>query len=230
MKRPDVGKIERPAPRLAAVLGATLAVVLVTTAGCRQGLYDQAKYEPFEASALYADGTSARPLPAHTVARDHLRQNVGYFTGKDETGEFVTAFPMEVTLEVLERGQERFNIFCSPCHGLTGAGNGMIVQRGYKRPATYLEDWVLFMPVGFFVNAMTEGYGVMPSYASQVPPDDRWAIAAYIKVLQAARNVPVSELTPDQQEVLAQIPATTGAPNEARTEASNAAPTEEPLP
>lgn len=226
MKTPDVGTAERSAARLAAVLGAVLAVVLVTTTGCRQGLYDQAKYEPFEASALYADGTSARPLPAHTVAREHLRDDVGYFTGKDATGEFVTAFPMAVTLEVLERGQERFNIFCSPCHGLTGAGNGMIVQRGYKRPATYLEDWVLFMPVGFFVNAMTEGYGVMPSYASQVPPADRWAIAAYIKVLQAARNVPYTELTPDQQEVLAQIPAATGA----RNEASNEARTQEPLP
>lgn len=178
------------------VLTVLLALPLVLLAGCRQGLYDQAKYEPYEASAQFPDGASSRPLPAHTVARGHLREDVGYYTGKDAEGQFVTAFPMEVTREVLERGRQRFGIFCSPCHGMTGVGNGMIVQRGYKRPASYLEPWVQEMPPGFFFNAMTEGYGVMPSYASQVPPQDRWAIAAWIQVLQAARGVPIPQRPP----------------------------------
>lgn len=179
------------------VLTVLLVLPLVGLSGCRQGLYDQAKYEPFEASVQFPDGAAVRPLPAHTVARGHLREDLGYHTGKGADGEFVPAFPMEVTREVLERGRQRFNIFCSPCHGKTGVGNGMIVQRGYKRPASYLEEWVQVMPPGFFVNAMVEGYGVMPSYASQVPPQDRWAIAAWIQVLQAARGVTIPERPPE---------------------------------
>lgn len=197
------------------VLTVLLVLPLVILAGCRQGLYDQAKYEPYEASVVFPDGAAARPLPAHTVARGHLREDVGYHTGKDAAGQLVPAFPMEVTREVLERGRRRFEIFCSPCHGKTGVGNGMIVQRGFKKPASYLEEWVRVMPPGFFVNAMTEGYGVMPSYASQVPPQDRWAIAAWIQVLQAARGVPIPRqppadgpvfggLTEEQQTALSQ--------------------------
>jgi mono/diheme cytochrome c family protein len=170
-----------------------MVLSLVLLSGCRQGLYNQAKYQPFEASALFPDGASVRALPAHTIARGQLREDVGYYTGKDAEGQFVKAFPMEVTREVLARGRQRFNIFCSPCHGEAGVGNGMVVQRGYKKPASYLADWVRVMPPGFFVNVMTEGYGVMPSYASQVPPQDRWPIAAWIRVLISAREVPVPE-------------------------------------
>lgn len=195
---------------------ALLALALVATTGCRQGLYDQAKYEPYEASEVYRDGTSSRTLPAHTVARGHLREDMAYFTGKNEAGEFVSTFPMEVTREVLRRGQERFTIFCTPCHGRTGEGDGMIVQRGYKAPVSYHESWVRFMPVGFYVNAIHQGYGVMPSYASQVPAADRWAIVAYIRALQASRNVPVSALTAEQRDELSKIP--TGAQSPATSQ------------
>lgn len=191
---------------------AALALALVLTTGCRQGLYDQAKYEPFEASEIFLNGASARTLPAHTVARGQLREDVAYYTGKNEAGEFVSAFPMEVTREVLRRGQERYTVFCTPCHGLTGEGDGMIVQRGYKAPVSYHESWVRFMPVGFYVNSIYQGYGVMPSYASQVPPADRWAITAYIRALQESRNVPVSGLTAEQREELSKIPTGAEAP------------------
>jgi len=184
-----------------------LAALAASASGCRQGLYNQAKYEPYEASPLFADGTSARPLPAHTIARGHLREDVGYYTGQDESGQFVASFPIEITREVLARGEQRFNIFCSPCHGRAGVGNGMVVQRGFKKPASYLEDWVMAQPPGFFVNSMTVGYGVMPSYASQVPPADRWAIAAWIRVLQTARNVPYGDLTEEQRATLDRLPA-----------------------
>jgi len=186
-----------PFPRF--LVGLLLVSLLAAVTGCRQGLYDQAKYEPFEGSPLFANGTSARPLPAHTVARGHLREDVGYFTGAIGPNEYRATFPMEVTPQVLARGEQRFNIFCSPCHGRAGVGNGMVVQRGYKRPASYMEDWVRSSPPGFFVNVMVQGYGVMPSYASQVPPEDRWAIAAWIRVLQSARDVPFGELSPEQQ-------------------------------
>lgn len=198
----------------APVLWALVLLALATT-GCRQGLYDQAKYEPYEASPLFADGTSARTLPAHTVPRGHLREDVGYYTGKDETGAFVNGFPMTVDRQLLERGEERYTIFCSVCHGASGEGDGMIVQRGYKKPTSYHEGWVRYMPIGFYVNAIYEGYGVMPSYASQVPPADRWAIAAYIRTLQTAREVPVSELAAEQQAELEMIAPDTASGPEA---------------
>lgn len=220
--RADTRRTPTLPPTLAVLL---LAACLALAAGCRQGLYDQAKYEPYEASPLFADGTSARPLPAHTIPRGHLREDLGYYTGRDEAGQFVPDFPMEITREVLARGEQRFNIFCSPCHGRTGAGNGMIVQRGFrKRPETFLQERVAGMAPGYFVNVMTEGFGVMPRYASQVPPEDRWAIAAWIRVLQAARNVPFETLAEDQRQTLDRLPVrrgeTTGEPEEPPTTAT----------
>lgn len=195
-----------------------LAGCLAFAAGCRQGLYDQAKYEPYEASPLFADGASARPLPAHTIPRGHLREDLGFYTGRDEAGQYVPAFPMEVTREVLARGEQRFNIFCSPCHGRTGAGNGMIVQRGYKRPETFLQERVAGMAPGYFVNVMSEGYGLMPRYAGQVPPEDRWAIASWIRVLQAARNVPYETLAEGERGMLERLPIRREAPTTATPE------------
>lgn len=210
--RPRLRPRVRPRARL--FVGLLLAILGVAGLGCRQGLYDQAKYEPYEANPLFANGMAARPLPAHTVARGHLREDLGYFTGATAPNEYLASFPMEITREVLERGEQRFNIFCSPCHGKTGVGNGMIVQRGYKKPASYLEDWVVNSDPGFYVNVMVQGYGVMPSYASQVPPEDRWAIAAWIRVLQSAREVPFGDLTEEQQARLLEIAVQTAAVDE----------------
>lgn len=209
MPKLEMPRVEMRAPRATSprlLVGLLLMTLPMAFTGCRQGLYDQAKYEPFERSSLFADGTSARPLPAHTVARGYLREDVGYFTGAIGPNEYRASFPMEITPQVLARGEQRFNIFCSPCHGRAGVGNGMVVQRGYKRPASYMEDWVRSSAPGFFVNVMTQGYGVMPSYASQVPPEDRWAIAAWIRVLQSSRDVPFGELSPEQQAQLLEMP------------------------
>lgn len=163
-------------------------------------MHDAPRFDPYEASALFADGTSARPLIPGTVARGHLREDRWLYEGKDESGQLVTAFPMPVTREVLERGQQRYEIYCSPCHDSLGTGNGMIVRRGFKRPASYHEERLRQMPVGYFYDVMTNGFGVMSSYAAQVPVEDRWAIAAYLRVLQAARHQKLAELPAEQQK------------------------------
>lgn len=163
-------------------------------------MHDAPRFDPYEASAIFADGTSARPLPPGTVARGHLREDVWLYQGKDEAGQLVSAFPMPVTRQVLERGQQRYEIYCSPCHDSLGTGNGMIVRRGFKRPASYHEERLRQMPVGYFYDVMTHGFGVMSSYAAQVPVEDRWAIAAYVRVLQAARNQQLAELPAQQQQ------------------------------
>jgi mono/diheme cytochrome c family protein len=183
-----------------------LALVLLAASGCRQGLYDQAKYQPYEANPMFYDGNASRPLPPHTVARGFLREDASFYTGLSGPGTFRADFPMQVDRPLLERGQARFDIFCSPCHGKTGAGDGMIVQRGYKRPPAYWDPRVQGMPVGYYVNVMTEGFGQMPSYAGQVPPRDRWAIAAYLRALQLSRGFPLDELTPEERAQLVEIP------------------------
>lgn len=155
---------------------------------------------------MFYDGNSSRPLPEHTIARGHLRANESFYTGMIGPGAFRPDVPMTVDRLVLERGQQRFGIFCSPCHGLTGAGDGMIVQRGYKRPPRLWDPRVRDMPVGYYVNVMTEGFGQMPSYAGQVPPEDRWAIASYLRALQLSQGFPVADLSPEEREELAKIP------------------------
>lgn len=168
--------------------------MLSGVAGCRQGMYDQAKKEPYEASPFFADGTSARPLPAHTVARGSLDRDAAYRLGLDAAGEPVAELPVPLDRALLERGRSRFDVYCSVCHGRTGAGDGMVVRRGFPQPPTYHQQRLREAPVGYFVNVMAAGFGRMPSYAVQVPPDDRWAIAAYVKVLQAAEGTPLDEL------------------------------------
>lgn len=169
-------------------LGATaLALALLTLAGCRQDMHNQPKYKPLRESDFYADRRSARPIVDGTVSRGDLEQDSYYYTGKIN-GQPGTEFPMPVTKEVLERGQERFNIYCSPCHSRVGDGNGMIVQRGFKRPPSYHIDRLRTSPVGHFFDVMTNGFGAMSEYKSQVSVSDRWAIAAYIRALQLSQN------------------------------------------
>ena len=187
--------------RLAALLGA--ALLLIGTAGCelRQAMYDQEKYEPLEASAFFADGMSFRSQVGGTVARGQLMLDEHFYQGKIQ-GQLAETLPVAVDRQLLERGQERFNIFCAPCHGRTGAGNGMIVQRGLKQPPSYHQERLREVPVGHFFDVMTNGFGVMYSYASRVPVADRWAIAAYIKVLQLSQNLEFDQLPAEDQRQL----------------------------
>jgi hypothetical protein len=168
-------------------------MALLLAAGCRQNMHNQHKIQPLEPSDFFTDGQGARPLPAHTVARGDLREGFTY-TGLDAANKPVNQMPFPVTREFLLRGQERYNIYCSPCHDRLGTGQGMIVRRGYKQPSSYHIPRLRSAPVGYFFNVMTEGFGVMPSYAPQVPVKDRWAIAAYIRVLQYSQNARLADL------------------------------------
>jgi cytochrome c553 len=180
-----------------AFLTLVLLVALVSS-GCRRDMFSQPSEKPLERSSFFRDNQMAsRPLPAHTVARGQLDEDEAYYSGKIGTN-LVTEFPMPVTREVLLRGQERFNIYCAPCHGRTGEGNGMIPQRGYPAPPSYHIDRLRTAPVGHLYDVITRGYGVMYSYASRVEPEDRWAIVAYIRALQLSRNAKISDV-PEQQ-------------------------------
>lgn len=180
------------------LLAASLAAsALLAAAGCRQNMHNQAKVEPYEESDFFDDGVGSRPLPANTVARGDLRADAGVYTGLGRDRQPLAAPPFPVTREVLKRGQERFDVFCSPCHSRVGDGEGMIVQRGYKRPTSFHDPRLRGSEVGYFFNVMTEGYGVMPSYAPQIPVRDRWAIAAYIRVLQYSQNARRADLAPE---------------------------------
>ncbi|HEX4129266.1 MAG TPA: cytochrome c [Pirellulales bacterium] len=171
-----------------------LALALSLLAGCHHDMQDQPRYEPLEHSALFADGRSSRPLVPGTIPRGHLEVDQAYFAGRED-GSLVDKLPVELTPALLERGQERYNIYCSPCHARTGDGNGMIVQRGYRRPPSYHTDRLRGMPVGHFFDVITRGFGMMPSYARQVPVEDRWAIVAYIRALQWSQYAVVDELS-----------------------------------
>jgi mono/diheme cytochrome c family protein len=186
-------------PKGIALAGICLVAVL---AGCRQNMHNQAKYVPLRESDFFADGTSARPLPAHTVARGFLRADGARYTGLAADGKPIAEFPLPVTREVLLRGEQRYNIFCSPCHDRAGTGRGMVVLRGYKQPPSYHIDRLRSSSVGYFYNVISEGFGVMPSYASQIPPDDRWAIVAYIRALQLSQNARLADLTPEERQKL----------------------------
>jgi cytochrome c553 len=176
-------------------------------------MHDQPRHEPLEASTLFADGRSSRPLIEGTVARGQLRDDRELYTGLDAEGQFVTNLPTPVTRELLERGQSRFNAFCSPCHGRRGDGGGMVVQRGFKQPQSFHQDRLLDTPTGYYYDVITRGFGEMSSYAAQLSPRDRWAIVAYIRALQVSRNVPVATLTEEERQQLEEMASTVpGAP------------------
>jgi len=166
-------------------------------------MYDQPKYKTLGESGFYADRRASRPLPEGTVARGWLRADPKLSEGKDGRV-LVTALPMPLTRELLLRGRERFNIFCAPCHDRTGGGRGMVVRRGYQPPPSLHIERLRDAPVGHFFDVMTNGLGAMPDYASQVPVEDRWAIAAYVKALQLSQYAPVSDVPPEKRAGLAQ--------------------------
>ena len=179
------------------VVMACMVGLLTLVVGCRQDMHDQPKYEPLEASQFFEDGRSARPLVPDTVARGHLKVDEHLYTGK--SGEVhASTFPFPVTRQVLERGKERYNIFCSPCHDRVGAGQGMVVRRGYTRPNSFHTDRLRQAPPGYFYDAIGNGFGVMPAYAAQIPVQDRWAIVAYIRALQLSQRAVLTDV-PSQE-------------------------------
>lgn len=189
--------------------GAVGLAVLAGLGGCHTDMWVQPKVKPLEASTFYSDKLSARKPVAGTVARGHLNEGAALYTGFVD-GKLVTTLPVALSRELLDRGKERFTIFCSPCHGQLGDGKGMIAERGFnlrKKPASYHTDRLRKMPIGHFFDVITNGYGVMYSYAARVDVQDRWAIAAYIRALQASQDVDPAEIPADAgaSEVKAQV-------------------------
>ena len=178
-----------------------MALGLASILGCQQKMADQPRYEPLEHSTFFNDERASRPLIEGTVARGHLRADDHLYAGK-VNGKLVDTFPFPVTRAVLARGQERFNIYCSPCHDRTGYGQGMVVRRGYRAPPSYHIDRLRQAPVGHFFEVMTNGFGVMPSYAQQVRVQDRWAIAAYIRALQLSQHAALADVPQEQRQKL----------------------------
>ncbi len=170
-----------------------IALCALVSAGCRQDMHDNPRYDPLEQSTFFPDGRSARVPPENTVARGQLRADEHLYAGK-VNGQLATTFPMPVNAPLLLRGQERYNVFCSPCHGRTGAGDGMVVRRGYRAPTSFHDERLRQAPPGYIFDVITHGFGAMPDYASQVPVADRWAIAAYMKALQLSQNATVDDV------------------------------------
>ena len=162
-------------------------------AGCRQDMHDQPKIKPYAKSDFFTDRRSARPPVDGTIARGQLREDAVLYTGR-AAGKPVEAFPFPVSAEVMARGRERFDIFCSPCHGRTGAGDGMIVRRGYRKPPTFHQDRLRQAAPGYTFDVITNGFGAMPDYAQQIPVRDRWAIVAYIKALQRSQHATLGQV------------------------------------
>jgi mono/diheme cytochrome c family protein len=177
-------------------LGA-VALTLAASAACRQDMHDQPKYIPLRPSDFFGDGRSERPLLEGTVARGHLKDDVAFYTGKGPDGKPVDAFPFPVTTEVIERGRQRFNIYCTPCHGHLGDGNGMIPQRGFRHPPTYHQDRLRKALNGYIFDVISAGFGAMPDYSAQIEPRDRWAIVAYVRALQLSQNATLADVPAD---------------------------------
>ncbi len=175
---------------------------LLLLTGCWYDMRTQAKVKPLQPSDFFLDGQASRPLAANTVAQGHLDLDSRFYQGKNEAGAPVEFFPLEITPELMQRGQERYNIFCSPCHGALGNGQGMIVQRGMKTPPSFHIPRLREAPPGYFYDVITHGFGVMYGYASRIEPQDRWAIIAYIRALQLSQNATLEDVPPDQRSQL----------------------------
>jgi len=178
-------------------------------------MQDQPRFKPLAKSDFYTDLRSARPPVEGTVARGQLHEDSYLYTGKlgNNPGDYL---PFPVTSDVLARGRERFNIYCAPCHSRTGDGNGMIVQRGFRAPPSYHTERLRKAPLGYFFDVMTNGFGAMPDYASQIPPRDRWCIVAYIRALQLSQEATMSDV-PTGQRVPSEAPVFRGDPGSGAT-------------
>jgi mono/diheme cytochrome c family protein len=176
-----------------------VALLAGTVSGCRQDMHDAPRYDPYEASNVFPGGASAQPLIDGTVARGHLNEDTLLETGKID-GQFANLYPFAITAADMDRGEQRYNIYCAPCHGRRGEGDGMVVQRGYRQAASYHTDRLRTMAVGELYDRIANGFGAMPDYRTQISVDDRWRIVAYIRALQLAHqattaDVPASELS-----------------------------------
>lgn len=182
--------ISRPSRlKLLVLLGAWL----IGGAACRQDMHNQPKYRPLRPSTLFADRSSARPLVEGTVARGTLQEDEAFFTGRMDKVP-VKELPFAVDAHVLDRGEERFNIYCAPCHDRTGGGQGMVVQRGYRQPPSFHIDRLRQADPGHFFDVITNGFGVMPDYKVQIAPRDRWMIVAYIRALQLSQHAATADI------------------------------------
>jgi len=189
------GAFARPVERSStAVSFAALLVLIALTSACRIDMHVQPRQNPLSASDFYADHRSARPPVEGTVARGQLHEDTYFYTGKigDNPG---NQMPFPVSMEVLERGRERYNIFCAPCHSRVGDGNGFVPSRGFaRRPPSFHIVRLQKAPAGYFFDVMTNGFGIMPDYASQIPAQDRWDIVAYIRALQLSQNATMADV------------------------------------
>ncbi|HSQ19146.1 MAG TPA: cytochrome c [Blastocatellia bacterium] len=232
----DIGATTRKRSQASSLLLAFVFGVSAFLAGCRQDMHDQPKYRPLrpiDQIGSINDGRSARPLVEGTVARDQLRDDVEFYTGKLRQGAqsgslpgaqaqgvsgsqasaapaqmyqgFVTEFPMPIMAADLDRGQERFNIYCSVCHGRLGDGSGMIVRRGFRKPPSFHDERLRNAPIGYFFDVETNGFGAMPDYASQIPPEDRWRVIAYIRALQLSQRGTIADVPPNDRDKLSGV-------------------------
>lgn len=181
-------------------------------ASCRQDMYNQPRTKPLRSSEFFPDGQTARPIPPHTISRDAPAELTPEFTGKNADGTLVDVLPIALDKDLLQRGRQRFEIFCAVCHDYTGSGNGMIVQRGFPQPPSFHTERLRAAPIGHFFDVITNGYGVMYPYAARVPgARDRWAIAAYVRALQLARNASLDNV-PSAARAQLHMDQTGGAP------------------
>ncbi|MFQ5637762.1 MAG: c-type cytochrome [bacterium] len=176
-------------------------ILSILLAGCRQDMHDQPRYEPLETNGFFLNNMASRPRVPGTVARGHLNLDEHFHTGKVD-GEWVRTFPFPVTEDVLKRGRQRYDIFCAPCHDKSGTGRGMIVQRGFRAPPSFHIGRLRHEPVGHFFDVISNGFGAMYDYADRVAPKDRWAIVAYIRVLQLSRNAGIEDVPEEFRQQL----------------------------
>jgi len=189
------------------IVRASFVAVLFTAicVACRNDMYNQPKKKPLAESEFFKDGTSARPIPANTIAREDAGENVTVSTGL-VNGVYVTELPIALTPQLLTRGRERFDIHCAVCHRATGDGDGMIVERGFPRPPSFHLNRLRNAPIGHFYDVITNGYGAMYAYASRIEPADRWAISAYLRALQLSYNAQPGDVPPNEAAKLAAQP------------------------
>ncbi|MCK6592722.1 MAG: cytochrome c [Polyangiaceae bacterium] len=202
-------------------ISAAIFSALAALPACRQDMNDQQRHEPFEASAFFHDGAASRkPIPgtvprriADQISGSGIADSSGEKGKEEDGGGFIATSPIPVTKDLLLRGKERFGIYCSPCHGMLGDGRGMIVQRGFKQPQSFHSARLRAQPIGYYVDVIANGFGVMPSYAPQVPPKDRWAIAAYIGALQLSQYARIADLSQDDVAKIESAPVATPEPS-----------------
>ena len=176
-----------------------LLLTALVVAGCRQDMHDTPRYEAYEKSDFFGDERSMRPQVAGTVARGQLREDAALYTGR-EGAALVAKNPVPVTPELLRRGRQRFDIYCSPCHGAAGRGDGLVVRRGFRAPSSFHVDRLRAQPDGYFFDVITNGFATMPDYAAQIPPADRWAIVGYVRALQLSQHAAFAALPAEVQE------------------------------